>query len=96
MLSYMLENFTQYNYYVIVNKTDKGVDTWQPSLKKAQNLNIKIINLKEAYNIDCLFLSCEFDKIIKPELFNSNKLFNIHFSKLPQYKGVYISCHNNI
>jgi methionyl-tRNA formyltransferase len=93
MLSYMLENFSQYNYYVIVNKTDDGVDSWQPSLKKkAQNLNIKIINLKDAYNMDCLFLSCEFDKIIKPDLFNSKKLFNIHFSKLPQYKGVYTSC----
>ena len=32
MLSYMLENFSQYNYYVIINKTDDGIDSWQPSL----------------------------------------------------------------
>ena len=37
-------------------------------------------------------LSCEFDKIINPNLFATNKLYNIHFSKLPQYKGMYTSC----
>ena len=38
-----------------------------------------------------LFLSLEFDKIIKPSLFLTEKLFNIHFSLLPKYKGMYTS-----
>ena len=61
--------------------------------KTALDNNIEIINLKDAYTIEnSIFLSCEFDKIINPNLFATNKLYNIHFSKLPQYKGMYTSC----
>ena len=38
-----------------------------------------------------LFFSVEFDKIIKTENFKSKKLFNLHFSLLPKYRG----CHTN-
>ena len=33
----------------------------------------------------------EFDQIIKPTEFRSNRLFNIHFSYLPEFKGMYTS-----
>lgn len=77
----------------VVNSTDKGVDGFQRSFKKYCQLNsINIIDLSEAYGIDDLvFLSLEFDKIIKPSLFKSECLYNIHFSKLPAYKGMYTS-----
>ena len=76
------------------NENDDGIDNWQHSFKKtALDNNIEIINLKDAYKIEnSIFLSCEFDKIIKPNLFATKKLYNIHFSKLPQYKGMYTSC----
>ena len=40
---------------------------------------------------DIVFFSIEFDFIIRPSNFKSNKLFNIHFSKLPEYKGMFTS-----
>ncbi len=79
---------------VCTNKTDIGEDLWQPSLKKFAKANdIKIVNLKELYELkDLLFFSLEFDRIIKPDRFKSKRLFNIHFSFLPYYKGMYTSC----
>lgn len=78
---------------VIPNKTDDKKDNWQRSLlKKANELDISIVNLEKVYDIrNLLFLSLEFDRIINPNKFKSNKLFNIHFSLLPKYKGMFTS-----
>lgn len=94
MLKYVINNYNKHKIMVIINKTDDGTDGWQPSLKKlALSNNIPIISLIESYDIiNCIFLSCEFDTIVKPNLFNTKKLYNIHFSKLPEYKGMYTSC----
>lgn len=72
-------------------KNDNGENSWQQSLKWYCNRNnIKIVSLEDVYNIDnLLFLSTEFDRIVKTEKFMSDKLFNIHFSLLPKYKGMY-------
>ena len=77
----------------LYNKTDTGNDDWQPSLKKfaAQN-NLTKTSLEECQSIDGLiFISLEYDTVIRPKLFNSKSLFNIHFSKLPKYRGLYTS-----
>ena len=78
---------------VIVNNSDLGYDTWQPSLKKfAIENNIPILDLERVYSIENLtFISLEFDKLINPLKFKSNNLFNFHFSCLPSYKGAYTS-----
>jgi len=48
--------------------------------------------LDEAYDLDdVVFLSLEFDKIVRPKKFKTDRLFNIHFSLLPKYKGMYTS-----
>ena len=76
-----------------VNQTDTGVDTWQPSLLRfARMYQVPVLTLEELYTVqDLIFLSLEFDKIIKPSLFKTKRLYNIHFSNLPSYKGVYTS-----
>ena len=94
-LNYLLNtlNFNKTNIFVCPNMNDPGFDTWQPSLRLlAEKQNIKIVDLDKIYNIENLiFISLEFDKIIKPDKFKTDNIFNIHFSLLPKYKGVYTS-----
>lgn len=40
---------------------------------------------------DVIVLSLEYDKIIKVNNFKSKQIYNIHFSYLPYYRGVYTS-----
>ena len=89
---YIIKNFNC-NIFVIPNKNDDGVDKWQKSfLKFSRTNNLKIVTLEDVYEIEeLIFLSLEFDKIIKPEKFKTNKLYNVHFSLLPKYKGMYTS-----
>ena len=73
-------------------QSDAGTD-WQPSLiNVATRLGIPMISLSESYELtNSLFLSLEFDKIIKPHRFKDSILINIHFSLLPAYKGCFTS-----
>lgn len=88
-----MEYFDNDKIIVIVNKNDKGVDGWQRSLLKvAKENNIAIKTLEEIYDSKIsIFLSLEFDQIIKPEKLKTDKVYNIHFSELPKYKGMYTS-----
>jgi methionyl-tRNA formyltransferase len=81
------------NIYVVLNKTEDFKNSFQKSLGFYSKLwNVDIISLEQAYELkNAVFLSLEYDKLIKPKLFKSNHLFNIHFSKLPEYKGQYTS-----
>lgn len=81
------------NIVACINKTDDGQHGWQPSYKKfCERLGIKIVSLDELYEVnDLLFISLEYDRLIKPERFATKRLFNIHFSNLPAYKGMYTS-----
>ncbi|GHB31458.1 formyltransferase family protein [Mongoliitalea lutea] len=86
--------FDAANLFIATNATDFGVDTWQPSLLGfAKENNIRVVKLEEIYEWeDLIFFSLEYDKLIKPSKFSSKKLYNIHFSSLPEYKGMYTSC----
>lgn len=79
---------------VCKSKRDIGEDGWQRSLSKLATLrNVELVNLEDLYLIENLvFFSLEFDVIINTSKFLSKELFNIHFSLLPKYKGMFTSC----
>ena len=78
---------------VSCNRNEDGKNGWQKSLRFfAKRLGIKELSLQELYEIpDLVFLSLEYDRIIRPHLFATKQLYNIHFSALPKYKGMYTS-----
>jgi methionyl-tRNA formyltransferase len=92
-LKYLTSKYDQYSICFIPNPTDDGLDGWQPSLKKLGcELGVKEAKLEELYEIEgLLFLSLEFSEIIKTDAFKTKNLFNIHFSLLPKYRGMYTS-----
>ena len=87
----LIKNIKNLNLCTIVNENDLGQDHFQNSFKKFCLKNkIKIIKLQEAYLIkDLIFISIHFDKIIDTKKFLSKRLYNIHFSLLPKYKGMH-------
>jgi len=92
-LKIVMKCFNKKQILVLPNNDDKGVDDWQPSLKKFANKNkIRVIKLQNLYKIRYLyFFSVEYTKIININKFITKNLFNIHFSLLPKYRG----CHTN-
>ena len=90
-----LHEMKEKNFELVVscNRNEDGQNGWQKSLRFfAQRLGIKEVTLEELYEIpDLVFLSLEYDRIIRPHLFQTEQLYNIHFSALPKYKGMYTS-----
>jgi len=86
-------NIKKEDLVICPNSNDSGMDRWQPSLKKlGTEMGINTSGLQDLYDLkDLIFISLEFDRIIKPKYFNTDKLYNIHFSLLPKYKGMYTS-----
>ena len=71
------------------NPEDGGVDGWQPSLRRAAlHSGVPIVSEEEvAASPEVCFLSLEYARIIRPDAFATDKLFNVHFSLLPKYRG---------
>ena len=92
-LEYVRNKVANCKIITCVNKTDKGIDSWQPSFKKYCCKNsIDIVELEDCYEIrDLYFFSLEYDRLLIPQRFSTLHLFNIHFSCLPEYKGMYTS-----
>ncbi len=92
-LKYLIKMVGKEDLVVCANQSDNGISGWQPSLRRyAAELGIRIESLQDLYDYKSLiFISLEFDKIVNPCRFNSSKLYNIHFSALPAYKGMYTS-----
>ena len=91
VLLYCKRTFPGHRLVCITNRNESGINTWQKSLKWfAEKNDVEIIELKDVYDIDdLLFLSTEFDRIIRPAKFKTTELYNIHFSLLPKYKGCF-------
>lgn len=90
---FIRKNYPEIHVCFIPNSTDTGENDFQPSFKKyCLQRGIPEVALRDIYDWDDLiFLSMEFNRIVRPEKFVSKRLFNIHFSLLPQYKGMYTS-----
>ena len=93
VLRYLTENHPELELGVVCNKTDLGVNGWQGSLRwYAGRWQVPEYTLEQVYGRrDMVLLSLEFDRLLRPERFVSRRLFNIHFSLLPAYKGMYTS-----
>lgn len=93
ILEFLYKRNGRYELCVTCNKTETGENTWQRSLRQtAQRLGVKEYVLEQLYDIEeLIFLSLEYDRIVKPERFRTDRLYNIHFSLLPRYKGMYTS-----
>ena len=91
--NFILTKYKDCSLFAVLNESDEGVNTWQPSYKKfCIDKNIEILKLQDCYQIkDLIFISLHYDKIIKIENFKSKRLFNLHFSLLPAYKGMHTS-----
>ena len=90
-LNYVIDNYVG-ALSVVCNQTDDGNHGWQKSLKKtALEKGVTEITLEDAYEKATVFISLEYDKIVRPENFKKAQAYNIHFSLLPKYKGVYTS-----
>lgn len=76
---------------VCANRCDQPPLGWQPSLRRRAELRgVRAVTIEELADIDdLLFLSLQFDTIIDPKRFRSRRLYNLHFSLLPAYKGLY-------
>ncbi|MCI9320771.1 MAG: hypothetical protein HFH05_11910 [Lachnospiraceae bacterium] len=94
VLDYLYDNCRgRYSLCVVCNKTETGENGWQRSLRlRAGQLGVEECSLEDLYEAeDLLFLSMEFDRLVKTGNFKSDRLYNIHFSLLPAYKGMYTS-----
>ncbi len=82
-----------YELCITCNKTESGKNSWQRSLRYfAKQKGVKELEISDLYNVEnLLFISTEYDRLIKPDRFMSKRLFNLHFSLLPAYKGMFTS-----
>jgi len=93
VLEFAVNKYGMGNVVFVANRNDNGKDSWQKSAKLyCERQGIKEVTLEDVYRIENLyFFSTEFDRIIRPHKFASDNLFNVHFSLLPKYKGMYTS-----
>ncbi len=90
-----IKKLSNINCFVVLNRNENFKNSFQKSLGFFAKLwGVKILKLEDVYKMnDVIFLSLEFDRIINTNLFKTKYLYNIHFSYLPSYKGMYTSAH---
>lgn len=89
-LGLALAHFSNLEVAVIPSRLSVTEREEGPSLAKAaEQANVKVISLEDAYELqDVIFLSLEYDRILEIAKFVSEKLYNLHLSLLPNFRGV--------
>ena len=93
-LNWLVKNYTHKLISVLPSHGDVTTPQSNPSVTNLASLSdVRIISNLEDYKLDRNFilLSLEYDKIIDVKNLASNSLYNLHFSALPKYRGVYTS-----
>lgn len=90
-LELALARFNPAQVMVCPSRRDQPPPGWRPSLRTfAASRGVRVVTIEESGEIDdLLFLSLQFDTILDPTRFRSRRLYNLHFSLLPAYKGLY-------
>lgn len=90
-LEHALGKMNKEEIAVVPSNSDGDSDTWQYSVRKyCADHNITLLQLEDVYALENVALvSIQYDRILRPARFKTNRLFNIHFSLLPFYKGVF-------
>jgi methionyl-tRNA formyltransferase len=93
-LAWLLANYSMELIVLLPSIGDVSEPQKWPSVTKLANRsNVKIISNLNDFKTDkdVILLSLEYDKIIDIQNFTSKALYNMHFSALPKYRGVYTS-----
>ena len=92
-LHYLRATGLQSDLVACPNTDDRGYDGWQESLTvAADELHVLRTTVAALEASPGLLLIClEYDRLIAVERFASRRLYNIHFSALPRYRGVFTS-----
>jgi methionyl-tRNA formyltransferase len=86
----LADGFAPSELCVVGNRNDPGRHTWQRSLlAAARSKGVRIWPIERVQELPGVrFFSLEHDRILRPARFRSPHLYNLHFSKLPAYRGV--------
>ena len=90
---FVIHHYPYLSVFVLPTRNDSGRNGFQRSfLKYASDGGLRIVSLEDTQEWeDLVFISLEFDQIIKVDRFRSKALYNLHLSLLPKYKGMYTS-----
>ena len=93
--SYVLSErlVSRQDFVCMFNRTDTGEAGFQKSFRRfAAERGLREVEEAELYERDDLVLvSLEFDRLLPVARYRSSSLFNIHFSALPKFRGMYTS-----
>ncbi len=90
LLGLLARGYAPPDLCVVANRGDAGRHTWQKSLvATARQHGVRVWPVAAVQQLpDIRFFSLEHDRILRPAAFRSPHLYNLHFSRLPAYRGV--------
>lgn len=90
LIGLLAQGYVASDLCVVSNRGDPGRHTWQKSLVATARQNgVRVWPVAAVQRLPNIrFFSLEHDRILRPAAFRSPHLYNLHFSKLPAFRGV--------